>query len=407
MVAQVEISILGKPTVRHTKCEVLIPPPADTVRCSYCQQHRTILTSIAQRQSKATQSQISQKSNPSSHTNYRYLTPPEMVDRISRLHKSVVSLKLEVNKLQKSIALASDKAALVVDEALHNDLKCIMKANVQTIKESFPPNSFQRIFWDQQIQAASVSSPCAMKWHPLMVKWCIYLRHKSSGSYEQLRQSGCVHLPSQRTLRDYTHYVPAVVGFSAATDLQLAEAFAVDTCEEYKKYVCLSMDEMFIKSELVYDKHSRKLLGFVNLGEVNNHLIRFEQQTRQGMNDQPQLACHMLVFYVRSFFTRLQYPYSQFPCSSLAGEQIYKPFWLTVSRLERIGLKVVALTCDGLSANRAFFRLHGPTINKVQNHYAPESETRYIYFFSDPPHLIKTVRNCWFSSKRHLWVGFN
>ena len=27
-----------------------------------------------------------------------------------------------------------------------------------------------------------------------------------------------------------------------------------------------------------------------------------------------------------------------------------------------------------------------------------------MFFVSDPPHLIKTVRNCWASKKRDLWV---
>ena len=29
----------------------------------------------------------------------------------------------------------------------------------------------------------------------------------------------------------------------------------------------------------------------------------------------------------------------------------------------------------------------------------------FIYFISDPPHLIKTIRNCFASSKRNLWVS--
>lgn len=32
------------------------------------------------------------------------------------------------------------------------------------------------------------------------------------------------------------------------------------------------------------------------------------------------------------------------------------------------------------------------------------NDGRFIYFFSDPPHLIKTVRNCWASPQRSLWV---
>ena len=60
-----------------------------------------------------------------------------------------------------------------------------------------------------------------MRWHPLFIKWCLYLRHLSGKAYELLRDSGCVRLPSQRTLRDYTHYISASVGFSAEVDEQL------------------------------------------------------------------------------------------------------------------------------------------------------------------------------------------
>ena len=38
-----------------------------------------------------------------------------------------------------------------------------------------------------------------------LVRWCLYLRHLSSGGYELLRSSGILTLPSQRTLRDYIY----------------------------------------------------------------------------------------------------------------------------------------------------------------------------------------------------------
>ena len=44
-------------------------------------------------------------------------------------------------------------------------------------------------------------------------------------------------------------------------------------------------------------------------------------------------------------------------------------------------------------------------IYKVHNPHSRDS--RYIYFFSDPPHLIKTVRNAWMNKKRPLWVCYN
>ena len=56
--------------------------------------------------------------------------------------------------------------------------------------------------------------------------------------------------------------------------------------------------------------------------------------------------------------------------------------------------------------NRRLIKLHDPAVpvlHKVKNPYAEDG--RDLLFFSDPPHLVKTVRNCWESKKRQLWVS--
>ena len=46
-----------------------------------------------------------------------------------------------------------------------------------------------------------------------------------------LRNSGVISLPSQRTLRDYTHFVESAPGFSANVDEMLVEVSEVLTCQ--------------------------------------------------------------------------------------------------------------------------------------------------------------------------------
>ena len=115
----------------------------------------------------------------------------------------------------------------------------------------------------------------------------------------------------------------------------------------------------------------------------------------------------MLVFYVRGLFNDLEFPYTQFACKSLSGDLLFNPFWEAVYRPERMGLKVIAATGDGASSNRKFFRLHSQTSNEAEyktlNPFA--ADKRFLYFFSDPPHLLKTIRNCLVSNKRDLWVS--
>ena len=153
----------------------------------------------------------------------------------------------------------------------------ILKEESHAILEKHPNESFKSIFWQQQLEAASRDKK-HVKWHPSMIRWCLYLRHKSSKAYDVVRESGAIALPSQRTLRDYTHHVKAYTGFSVEVDQQLAQAGKLTTCKEHEKLVVLLLDEMHVREDLIYDKHTGSLIGFSNLGETNIHLSTFEKQ---------------------------------------------------------------------------------------------------------------------------------
>lgn len=98
-----------------------------------------------------------------------------------------------------------------VDEETASDLADMITQEEEAVKRAYPEDSFQMLFWKQQKEASERSSK-GMRWHPLFIKWCIYLRHQSNKAYETLRDSGCISLPSQRTLRDYTNCVKATAG---------------------------------------------------------------------------------------------------------------------------------------------------------------------------------------------------
>ena len=79
-------------------------------------------------------------------------------------------------------------------------------------------------------------------------------------------------------------------------------------------------------------------------------------------------------------------------------------FWEAVAILElTCQLPVIAAVSDGASPNRKFYRMHSAMDNKMDadithrtiNLYAQD---RYIYFFADVPHLMKTTRNCMYHS---------
>ena len=67
----------------------------------------------------------------------------------------------------------------------------------------------------------------------------------------------------------------------------------------------------------MYDKHSASLLGFVKIGDVNDHLSKFEEN---ASSDTPKsnLATHVLTFMVSGILSNLEFPYVSFPCSSIS-----------------------------------------------------------------------------------------
>ena len=166
-----------------------------------------------------------------------------------------------------------------------------------------------------------------------------------------------ISLPSERTLRDYRHFAPSVCGFSTATDLQLLEQVQQQKPAHLAKYVGLVIDKMYVKEGSVFEKSTG---GHSDLGDVNNLLAAAEQQSKEpdAMQQGPLAKC-MLVFMVRGLFNSLKFPYVQFPASSTKGAQLFPLLRKALTRLSRLGLRVLTVTCDGASDNRRMFSLHG------------------------------------------------
>lgn len=282
-----------------------------------------------------------QRTELSSHINIRYLSDKEKTERIKRQKcelKRTCSMK---NRVVKKLKEMNEEVGVYVQEDLDEDLHTIITDGSVASPQN---DSFKQIFWEQQLKAAQLAlsskkKDCrSMRWHPLMIRWCLYLCHQSQNAYETARE--ILYLPSQRTLRDYTHYCKGDPGFSTAVDEQLICSSYLNSLEEWQKCVIILIDEMHVKKNLVYEKHSGNI-RFTNLGDVNEELLCLEQECEHG-GYKRSLAQSMVTFMVRGIFTSLKFPYAHFPCKNLTGDVLFNPFWEAVYRLERCGFKVSA-----------------------------------------------------------------
>ena len=384
-------------------CEILVYG----AKCKNCNHYRSQLRAMYSRYN---HNKCKPFTASSKYVNNRFLTTPEKNEKLKNLQIKVCNAEKELKDLRQKVTKLTESLGVSVDESLHQDLSQITQQHDDTIKEKFPEGSFKRLFWDEQMKAATVSDPRLMRWHPMMIRWCLNLKLLSTSAYHSLRTSGFIKLPSERTLRDYTNFFQSKVGFQSEVDLMLLQEAQLDKLPDYKRYVILLFDEMKVCENLVYDKHHVRVIGFVQLGEVNDELTQFEQNDSIGGH--PAIAKYVLALMVRGVYSNLHFPYAHFATKDLNGAELFHIIWEAIERLEQLGFKVIALTGDGASCNRKFFRLHGDNEDEVcyktLNPYS--DETRYIYFISDVPHLMKTVRNCWSHSFGHgctwkLWVG--
>nr|XP_006814529.1 PREDICTED: uncharacterized protein LOC102801316 [Saccoglossus kowalevskii] len=391
-------------TIRTTNCLLI----ADKIRCTKCSSYRNNLRSLLSR--RKSQDQVC-KIQTGSRVNLRYLDKVQLKERAVNLQKEKIALKRTLDRTVKR--LISDDGVFV-EKSLQSDFKSIMEDNCGEVIKCFPEDSFQRLFWEEQLKHARCADSRQMRWHPTIIRWCLFLRFKSSTAYEALKNSGFVKLPSQRTLRDYSNYIKPEPGINHHVLKELVSE--VNGKTNAVKYVALLHDELKIKQDLVYDKYTGELVGFINLGHINNELAKLEKYGNCKNTKGPELASHILVLMVRDLASNFQMSVSYHPTDSCRADHLFPIIWNTISYLEvSCGLHVLVSTSDGASWNRKFYRMHrvlgaprDSLVFKCKNLFAFDG--RYIYIVSDVPHLIKTTRNCWANSESHgksrsLWNG--
>ena len=102
---------------------------------------------------------------------------------------------------------------------------------------------------------------------------------------------------------------------------------------------------MKIQSNLVYDKYSDELIGYVDLGNPDINYTTFVKVD--------ELATHALFYFVHGIATELKFCLSYFATNGIKSYQIMSTFWRPVSILElTCQLKVIAAVSDGASPNR-------------------------------------------------------
>ena len=164
----------------------------------------------------------------------------------------------------------------------------------------------------------------------------------SSAAYHGMRSSGFVTLPSERTLRDYTNYIKSVPGYQQEVVDMMKKESKCEELSDGKRYITILLDEMKVKEDIVYDKTTGDVIGFCNLGNINDELLRYEH----AEDSHPPVAKQILAIMVRGLFFKFDFPLAHFSTEGVTGDMLYPIVWEGIRIIESTGLKVIAITAD-------------------------------------------------------------
>ena len=115
--------------------------------------------------------------------------------------------------------------------------------------------------------------------HHIWSKFCLNLAAKLSSAYKDIfydstTGSGLIVLLSLRTLHGYKNYIKPRRGFNPHVINDLGNTTA--SFSEIERYITILLAEVKIQEDLVWNKHSGELIGFVDLGAIYTNYSIFK-----------------------------------------------------------------------------------------------------------------------------------
>lgn len=198
------------------------------------------------------------------------------------------------------------------------------------------------------------------------------LYYCSTKSYTLLQKYFC--LPSLSSLRSWLNNLHVSCGLNS-TVLELLKIKAKKLSSK-EKVVSLVFDEMSLKEVLNYDARRDIFEGFQDFGD---HCLENLKLCNQAM-----------VFMIKGIYIDFKQVVGYFLSKdAMPGDILHKLFLDIIGKIFDTGFIIKSIVCDLGSNNVKLRKLLSVSINEPYINYRGNK----IYFFYDPPHLLKCIRN--------------
>ena len=260
------------------------------------------------------------KAKESKSSKPAHLNAPVSKTDPGRIELTLQEQRLKCTQLEQALSemrVELEKSTMEIDNELSNDLMKILDSADTKI------TPFMKLIWQEQ-RKLFTRSTTGVRYHPMIIRFCLSLAAKSPSCYEELRNSGVLVLPSQRRLKDYRNAIKPKRGFQK----KVIEVLKSETSGYFdvQHYIVLLFDEMKVTANLVLDKVTGELIGFKDLGDPELNFAALEKAD--------VIASHALVFLVRGMCTELKFALAHFATTGITAAHLMPLFWEAVAILQ-------------------------------------------------------------------------
>ena len=245
-----------------------------------------------------------------------------------------------------------------------------------------------------------------VRYSPTTINLAMNVYLQSRKSYEDLRKRSLTALPCIRYLQKMKSSFRSMEGDNPGCYMPLLDAKLLSFPAGH-----LCVDEVTIKSDLVWNVKNNEITGFCNVGTssktLKDQLKRILANEDDDDSDYQPVMANQWRF--RSVFNEHYTSEFFFNNGSLDSDEMMRQLLQVLTNYESIGVAIHGVCCDGGGANEGLFGMfrENKSINDRQiilgkddvamvNPYDP---TRVVWFWNCQVHNLKNCRNA-------LWRSF-
>jgi hypothetical protein len=97
----------------------------------------------------------------------------ELIGKIFQQKEKINNFQDEIGRVQRQFKKDVANSGVTLNTCQSVEMKDAMAVCTDA-------NSYQRLFWCKHFKSINVNSSKGMRWHPMILRWCLYLRQKSN-----------------------------------------------------------------------------------------------------------------------------------------------------------------------------------------------------------------------------------